>query len=84
MMSDESFEREIAAKFFDGQDVKDLQDEYGLFWWQIEQWIRTVSNDPICANCGKSIFLHAELNYDGLEAIGGACDEFVKEKDNER
>lgn len=42
-----------------------------------------MSDDPICANCGKSIFLHAELNYDGLEASGGACDEFVKEKDND-
>ena len=42
-----------------------------------------MSDDPICANCGKSIFLHAELNYDGLEASGGACDEFVKENNDE-
>lgn len=42
-MSDESFKREIVAKFFDGQDVKDLQDEYGLSRWQIEHWIRTLS-----------------------------------------
>jgi len=83
-MSDESFEREIVAKFFGVQDVKDLQDQYGLSGWQIEHWIRTLSNDLTCANCGKSIFLHAELNYDGLEAIGGACDEFVKENNDER
>jgi hypothetical protein len=43
-----------------------------------------MNDELICANCGKSIFLHAELNYDGLEAIDGACDEFVKENNDER
>lgn len=33
--------------------------------------------DPICKNCGESIWLHPELDYDGL--VGNRCKKFERE-----
>ena len=31
-------------------------------------------NDPICKNCGDSIWLHPEMDFNGL--VGNGCDRF--------
>lgn len=38
------------------------------------------SGDPICANCGESLFRHRELDFSGLWREGDTCEEFEKNR----
>jgi len=40
-----------------------------------------MENEPVCANCGLSVWLHAEMDFDGLIGAKEACDNFEVKKD---
>jgi hypothetical protein len=38
---------------------------------------KVMENEQICKNCGESIWLHPELDFDGL--VGNGCSDFELE-----